>query len=165
MDSDNENEYESINSFPIVWEAYEYEHLEKTQEWFWTIIIVFFAASAATYILGNFLFSVFIFLSGITLALRGIRKPRILEFSINARGVQAGDKLYLYKDLESFWVFYDPPFRKSLSLKSKKPFLPYIEIPLAEIDPNEARETLLKFIKEKEHKESFLDELVRNTGF
>lgn len=151
---------ESFN-FPFKWSAPEYEYFEKSADWFWAVIVISLSASVAAFILGNFLFGVLIAVSGIAVALHGVKKPRITDFSITARGITINNKLYPYSSLDSFWIRFNPPFEKVLSIKSKKMFMPYILIPLGETDPNAAREILIKFIREKEHDESFIDFLIK----
>lgn len=146
---------------PYNWQDFEYEYFEKSAEWFWSVIILSLAAAVASFILDNLLFGVLIIISGVSIAFFGLKKPRFLDFGITARGVQVGDKIFPYSELESFWLYYDPPFIKSLSLKLKKTFMPHIQIPLGDADPNAIREILLKFIKEKEHKSLLADSLIK----
>ena len=87
----------------------------------------------------------------------GAKKPQIVNFSIKANGIQINKTLYTYDSIKSFWVYYDPPYKKELSIQSEKIFMPYIKIPLGDMDPNKVREALLKFKKEKEHQESLMD--------
>ena len=146
---------------PFKWTALEYEYFPKSADWFWAVIILIAAIAAAAVILGNFLFGVLILASGLAVILYGLRKPQMIDFAITSRGVQIQNKLYPFDALESFWVHYDPPHKKEISLKSKKAFMPYIQIPLADTDPNVLREFLIKFVKEKEHQEPFSDTLMR----
>lgn len=146
---------------PYNWQDFEYEYFEKSAEWFWSIIVLSLAAAVASFILDNFLFGILAVVSGVALALFGVKKPRFINFEITARGVCVEDKIFLYEELESFWVHYDPPFTKFLSLKSKKILMPYIQIPMGDADPNAIREILLKFIKEKEHKPFLADSLIK----
>ena len=145
----------------IKWKALEYEHFPKSADWFWAVIILTVAVSAGAVILGNFLFGTLILLAGLAVILFSLRKPKIIDFALTGRGVQIQDKLYPFDALESFWVHYDPPAKKEISLKSKRAFIPYIQIPLAALDPNIAREFLIRFVKEKEHQEPFSDTLMR----
>ena len=150
---------------PFKWSAQEYEYFPKSADWFWIVSILAAAVFAASIILGNFLFGILALVSGVAIILYGVRKPRNITFLITVRGVQIGSKFYPYENLESFWLHYDPPHKKELSLKSKKIFMPYIQIPLGDTDPNVVRDFLLKFTKEKEHQESFTDSIIRSLRF
>lgn len=146
---------------PYNWQDFEYEYFEKSAEWFWSVIVLSLAAATASFILDNFLFGVLAGISGGAIAFYGVKKPKFMDFGITERGVRVGDKLFSYSEIDSFWLYYDPPFTKSLSIKSKKIFMPYIQIPLGDADPNAIREILLKFIKEKEHKALLADSLIK----
>lgn len=152
-------------SLPFKWSAPEFEYYEKGSEWFTAIIVIFAAVFAAALILGNFLFGILALFSGITIALFGIKKPRILNYEINSQGVQIENKIYPYNIIESFWVHYDPPVVKTLSLKLKKTFVPRVKISLGGVDPNTARELLLKFVKEKPYDEPLIDHLIKIIRF
>lgn len=150
---------------PLKWLAEEYEYFKKSSEWFFAVIIISAAISAVSFILDNFLFGVLLFLSGAAIALYGIKKPRVIEFSITSQGVKIENKLFVYSDLDSFWLHYSPPFYKLLSLKSKKTFMPHISIPLGDADPNTVREILIKFMKEKQCDEPFLENIMKRLRF
>ena len=150
---------------PFQWNALEYEYFPKSADWFWMIIILTLSIAIASFILGNFLFGVLILVSGFSIILFGLRKPQNVVFSITGRGVQIDDKLYPYNTLESFWIYYNPPVQKQITLKSKKIFMPSIQIPLGDADPNIARNFLLKFMQEKEHPESLTDSVLRILKF
>lgn len=150
---------------PFKWIALEYEYNQKSPDWFWAVVILTLAIAVTSFILKNLVFGILAIISGFTIILYAIRKPLKIEFSITNHGVQIGNKLYQYNDLESFWVHYNPPIKKELSLKSKKMIMPYIKIPLGDEDPNIIRELLLRFMQEKEHIEPFMDILMRNLKF
>ena len=93
------------------------------------------------------------------------KEPRIVKFRIDEKGIEIDGRLYEYDGLRSFWIFYNPPEEKDLSLRSKKTIFPYIRIPLANENPNELRKYLLKFLPEKRHSESIVDIFMRRAGF
>ncbi len=160
----NKKTKKAIN-LPLKWSTLEYEYNKKSTDWFWAIIILTLAVAITSFILKNLIFGILTIISGFTIILYAIRRPLKVEFSITNRGVQIENKLYQYNDLESFWIHYDPPTKKDISLKSKKLLMPYIKIPLGDEDPNTIRELLLRFMQEKEHIEPFMDILMRNLKF
>lgn len=140
------------------WQTQEYDYHPKNADWFWFIAIITVAVFIlSAFFFRNFLFMVLIALSGFTVMLYGARKPKTILFSITSRGIIAGKRLYLYNNVKSFWIHYDPPRKKELFLKSKGTFIPNVIIPLGETDPNAAREKLVKFIKEEPQEESLID--------
>ena len=144
-------------SNPVSWQAPEYEHIPKNADWFWTVGIISLAVFFLALITKNILFGALSLLAGFTVALFGAKKPRRLNFEINPRGVKIENRLYTYGNLKSFWIHYDPPLKKELSLESKKTLMPYITIPLGEASPNDVRRYLIRFLKEEEHEESLSD--------
>ncbi|OGF89435.1 hypothetical protein A3I27_01535 [Candidatus Giovannonibacteria bacterium RIFCSPLOWO2_02_FULL_43_11b] len=143
------------------WEAEEFEHHEKGKDWFWAVGIVTFGFFALAIILQNYLFAIMVLIGGFAVALHGSKKPKIIHFAITSRGVTVDKVLYTYDNLKYFWINYDPPHIRDLYLISNKTFQPQITIPLWNIDPNEIREHLLKFLEEKEIEESLFDTIAR----
>ena len=97
----------------------------------------------------------------------------MINFSLTDRGIivhnpssEKGGKMYPWSELDSFWIFYNPPVRRELSVKSKKTLMPYIKIQLAEnLDPEKIKEVVAKFIPEEEQQESLIDNLAHLAKF
>jgi hypothetical protein len=106
-----------------------------------------------------------VILAGFTIILYGARRPRKIWFSLTSRGVQIENRLFPYENIRSFWIYYDPPYKKILTIELKRVFMPAVSIPLGDTDPNILREHLLKFVKEKRHEESITETLSRLLGF
>ncbi|HBT81136.1 hypothetical protein A2757_02440 [Candidatus Giovannonibacteria bacterium RIFCSPHIGHO2_01_FULL_48_47] len=143
------------------WEAPEHELREKTPDWYWAVGIIAFGFLILAILLKNFLFAILVLLGGFTVAMYGVKQPKIVNFAITSRGIKVEDKLYPYDNLQFFWINYDPPHVRELYLISKKTFQPQISIPLGQADPNEVREHLIKFLEEKEIEESLFDTIAR----
>ena len=149
----------------ILWKAPEYVYVPKPTDWYWLVGIVaggFFIIALA---MKNFLFAVLVVIAAFTIMLYGAKKPRIVSFEISGRGIKISKRFYPYEYLKSFWVQYDPPFKKELSLESKKTFMPYLTLPLAELDPNIIRNYLIKLLPEKKHEESLIETIGHYLGF
>ena len=149
----------------LSWEAEEYEHLPKQNWWFVALGIVTLLLAVVAVFMQNYFFALFIAVAGLTVAVFAKQKPRKVRFSVVSDGMEIGSRLYHFEDLSSFWIFYDPPLFKELSIKSKKIFMPYIRAPLGETDPEKIREILLKFLPEEKQNESFISLLSRVVGF
>lgn len=158
---------EKLKSTPtlIRWEALEYEYRPKSNNWFWTIGIISLGLSVASLLLGNLLFAILILIAGFAIILAGARRPRKILFSFTSRGLEIEKRLFPYENLKSFWIHYEPPHKKLLSIEPKKIFMPMIFIPLEDINPNIVREHLLKFLKEERREESFVQTIIRLVGF
>lgn len=143
--------------YSISWQSPEYHYYEKSSDWFWTLGIITIGLAMASIILKNFLLALFVFIAGFTIALYGARRPKIINFSIDHRGIIIGNKeIYPYSNLKSFWVEYDPQEEKELIIESKKFFMPRISILLDNADPQAIRQCLLKYLKEEKTEESLM---------
>jgi hypothetical protein len=100
-----------------------------------------------------------------TIYIYALKQPRIINFKISGKGITIEDKLYTYQELKSFWIFYEAPEIKELSIRSKKLLMPLIKIPLDEQDPTLIRRTLIKFIPEIKQEQSLVDIISRNLKF
>ena len=149
----------------IAWEAPEYDHSSKSNEWYW----IMGAIAAILIIIGvwmqNFLFIIVIFLAGFSMALFSARKPNMIRFAVTTRGLQIDKRIFPYESLESFWVHYNPPHQKEIGIISKKLFMPRMVVPTGDTDPNKIREHLVKFVAEEPHTESIAESLSRFIGF
>lgn len=154
------------SSRPLIrWETLEYEYTPKSNNWFWTVGIIAVGAATASLLLGNFLFAILILIAGFAIILSGARKPRKVLFSFTGRGLQIEKRLFPYENLRSFWIHYEPPHKKILTIEPKKFFMPVITVPLGDINPNIVREHLLKFLKEERAEESFIQTIIRLLRF
>src|SRR3989338_698485 len=133
----SENELNEIDetlsgNILLIWDAPEYEYYEKTTDWYWWVGLI------AVILLGigvwqkSFLFAVLVLLSWFTIALYAVRKPQLITCAIAERGLVVGTKLYLWQDIKSFWIFYNPPSHRDLSIASKKQLSPSLRIHLGD---------------------------------
>jgi hypothetical protein len=141
--------------FSISWQAPEFYYYEKTSDWYWVLGIICIGIVVASILLKNFLFAVLVFFAGFSIALYGAKRPRMINFSINERGVVVDNKqVYPYENIKSFWIEYNPPFQQELLIELKKSMTPKIAIILNDVDPEEIKKYLLKHIKEEKISES-----------
>ena len=96
---------------------------------------------------------------------QGAKKPQIINFAIIPQGILIDNRLFPYSSLKSFWLSYEPPLRKELSITSKKVLMPRIIISLEDVDPNEIRKILLQFLEEEHHEDSLIDILTKIIKF
>lgn len=148
----------------IQWRTYEYNHKEKSSDWFWAVGIMAFSLAAAAIIFNNVIFGIFIILSAFTLCLFAARKPSIINIEINAKGVLVDKRVYLYNALDKFYVSQDN-HGDVIILKSKKSVLPYVIVPVDEIDPEEIKDFLSKYLDEEEMAIPLTDTIMEYLGF
>ena len=113
---------------------------------------------------GSIITGIFILVAAVALVLHASRPPRIVYHEVNDRGLVIHDRLYPFLSLDSFWIPHDE-FPPKIILKSRKLFMPFIIIFIDEIDPEEVREVMLRYIAETEHHEPFLKFVLERLGF
>lgn len=143
------------------WEAPEFVRYDKGLLWY--IVALIFICSMAGYgIYANSpIMSITFILIGVVGYIQTHREPEIVSFSLTSSGVLVGKEFYPYENIQSFWIFYEPPHTKILSLHTTGSFLPYVHIPLDEEDPVKTREILLEHIEEIEQDHSIVNTLER----
>ena len=148
----------------IQWKAYEYNHGEKSSDWFWALGIIAFSAAAAAVIFNNVIFAIFIILSAFTLSMYAARKPSLINIELNDKGIIVDKYLYPYQNIEKFWVD-ERPSGNVIIIKSLKKTLPYTTVSAGQIDLEEIREYLSRHIEEEEMAEPLVQTITEYLGF
>ncbi|MEK7147997.1 MAG: hypothetical protein AAB758_01740, partial [Patescibacteria group bacterium] len=149
--------------FRIEWDAHEYEHKERSSDWFWAVGIISISISIASIIFGNIIFAILILLSAFSLALFINRPPENVHVVITERGITKDKIHYPYSTLDSYWLDSDHPHPKIL-LRSEKMFMPIIRIPIGDTDPVELDELLAQFLPEKYHSLPLVEKILEYLG-
>jgi hypothetical protein len=148
----------------ISWQIHEYEHYEKTPDWFWIVGIIGLTFAVLAVIFNNILFAVLIVVSTFSLIVFGNKEPHLLDCEINKKGVRVNKTIYPYANLEAFNV--TEGHSPKLLLKSSKLLMPMITIPIGDIDPDEIVTPLSEVLKhEEEMREPFAHILMDYLGF
>ena len=148
----------------ISWDAPEHLHIEKTNDWYWSVGIITITAAALAIIFNNFVFGILILVAAFALVVHAAKKPKMVHCEINDRGIVLDEILYPFLTLESFWIdAHEQPSK--ILVKSHKTFMPFIVIYIEEVDPEQVREILLNYIAETEHREPFSLKLLEKFGF
>lgn len=148
----------------IAWDAFEHIHIERNNDWYWSVGIITITAAALAFIFNNFFFGIMILVGSFALVVHSAKKPRIIHCEVNDRGIIIENTLYHFLDLESFWI--DAHKRPSkIIIKSHKLFMPYIIVYIDEVDPEDVRDVLLNYIAETEHHEPISQILLEMIGF
>ena len=148
----------------ISWDAPEHLHIEKTNDWYWSVGIITITAAALAIIFNNFVFGILILVAAFALVVHAAKKPKMVHCEIDDRGIVLDEILYPFLTLESFWIdAHEQPSK--ILVKSHKTFMPFIVIYIEEVDPEQVREILLNYIAETEHREPFSLKLLEKFGF
>ena len=151
--------------FKVEWDAHEYEHKERSSDWFWAVGIIAFAIAIISVIFGNIIFAILILVGAFALSLFANRPPEITHVIVNEIGVARGKVLYPYSTLVSFWIDMEHPHKKII-LRSEKMFMPLIIVPLNdEVNADELHEKLSQFLSEEFHSLPFVERMLEYFGF
>jgi len=148
----------------ISWNAPAHLYTEKRPDWYWIVGIITVALAATAFIFGEVITGIFVIVAAATLVIHASKPAPIVTCEVNDRGVRFGDTLYPFLSLDSFCIPHDEPVAKIL-LKSRKLLSPFIVIYIDEVDPEDVRAVLLKYIAETEHHEPFLKHILEWLGF
>jgi hypothetical protein len=148
----------------ITWQAPDFIKQEKSTDWYWIVGVITVTLSVTGFVFGNVLFGILVIIASVALTLQSSREPEIREFTVNQRGVKIDNILYPYSTLKSFWVENNPHEQKIL-LQSERALMPYIVIPIENIDPENIRDYMIKFVPEEEHQEPLMQKVMEYLGF
>jgi hypothetical protein len=153
----------------VSWSAPEYEHKERSSDWFWALGIIVVASFGAAVIYGNYFFAVLILLAGILLGFFATKPPGVVEYELNNHGVLIRDRLYPYENIKSFWVATSSsrlPSKPTLFIKSERVFMPIISIPIEDAWAEDIADIMLsKNIPEEEMAEHPSEKIMEYFGF
>ena len=155
----------------LQWSALEYEEKERGPDWFWALGIIVVTSSFASIIYSNYFFAVLILLSGGLLGFFAIKKPDMISYELNEKGLKVHTRLYIYENIKSFWVQTGSSpegtlLKPTLFIKSGRAFLPIISIPIASESAAKIQSILfMKNVPEEEIKEHISEKIMDSLGF
>lgn len=167
MDSDNKLE----------WSALEYEEKDRSQDWFWALGIIVITSSIASIILGNYFFAALLILGGVLLGFFALKKPEIVVYELNDKGLKIRNRLYPYENIKAFWVQLEKKIslnpsdhrtemKPMLFINSERIFMPVISIPINETIADDIHSIFLaQDIAEVEMKEHPSEKIMEILGF
>ncbi len=146
-DMENKNQIEKGNTL-LTWHFPEFETYERGPIWY----IIFFSIGGALLLYSiltvNFLFAVIIAMITIIILLGHRKQPTEIDIYITEAGIEIADKFYMYKEIKSFFIIYEPPEVMTLFIQLKTSTKPRLSIPLNNQNPVKVRDLLLNFIEE-----------------
>lgn len=153
------------SSFRIEWDAHEYEHKERSPDWFWAVGIIAVAVAIAAIIFDNIILGILVLISAFALSLFASRPPSTLHVTVDEKGITKGKIRYPFSALESFWIDTEHPHKKII-LRSEKMFMPLIVVPLGdETDAEQLHEKLSLSLSEEFHSLPFIERILEYLGF
>ena len=145
------------------WSAPEYEEKDHSRDWFWALGIIVATGSIAAIIFNDYFFAVLLILSGVLLGFFAVKKPEMISYELNNKGLRIGSRLYLYENIKSFWVQLERPL---LFIHSERIFMPIITIPIEKIMAEDIHSIMLaQNVAEVEMKEHPSEKIMEALGF
>lgn len=146
----------------IAWDFNEYDPEPRSNAWYlWYGIL---AAGLTIYAVftDNYLFAIIAILVTLIVFLRNWRSPDKIHFAVTPRGIQVGNKFFYMRDIDEFWIVYEPPVQM-VYFNFKSSFRPALGIPLADTNPLQVRDILLDYLQENldSEEEPFSDGMAR----
>jgi len=149
----------------ISWKALEYKRKDKTADWYWAVILIALAIIIGAFFTHNGFFAILVIISTAILISFSIIAPKVVEISMNQKGITVGKETYPFATLESFWVESKDGENQKILFKSKKLVISLIAIPLEEHHHLDVREFLLKYLPEVEMHEPLSQKIMEGLGF
>lgn len=147
------------------WDAHEYEHKERSPDWFWAVGIVAVSVAIASVIFGNIIFGILVLIAAFALSLFANRPPSTIHITVDEKGITRDKIRYPYDTLGSFWIDTEHPHKKII-LRSEKLFMPLIIVPLSEeVDVDKLYDGLSDFLSEEFHSLPFVEKVLEYFGF
>ena len=148
----------------IEWEAYESLHGERTIDWFWGVGLVGVIIGVIAILLGNILLAVLAIIGTVTVVLTALKHPDLNYYALTPRGVIEANTLYLWSDLDVFWVQEtDPPI---LLIRSRRDTLPLLDLPLPETaDTQIVHDFMFQYIDDEPLRLGTLQQIMNRLGF
>ena len=139
------------------WESPEHEPFElgPRARIYGTVALILIIAYAL--FTNSPLMAITFILIGIIVYLFQHHEPRVLFYGITSRCVIAGDNFYTFENIESYYIYSEPPFEDLLSIHTRGSFLSHTHIPIQEVSHEQVHRALYEFIPEEVHEPHLVD--------
>ena len=150
----------------IEWSSPEYSHKERGNDWFWALGLTTIVACGIAIWFSNYVFSIFLLVSGASLILFTLRHPPDVIYIIETKGLTMGKDLHAWKNLKSFNIknIENEPYCK-LMIETNKYMLPVYTIPFPKELEVQIKETLTLVIPRSQIDESPSMVFMEKLGF
>ncbi len=143
------------------WQAPEFETFPRDKKWYIYLAFLLIAIIAYAIYTNGIIMAITFILIGVVGYIYINKEPRTLDFRITYNGIIVGREIYLFDNIKSFWIFYEPNKIRVISLHLESYLTPYIHIPIDDQDPVKIREILLNYVSEEKHEPGLVETLER----
>jgi len=137
----------------ISWSAPAHIHKERSIDFFWTIGLITLVSVVVAIIYHNYIFAIFLVLSGVMLIVVNFNEPEEVNYEINTKEFKIGREKYEWKRVKGFDILKKSDESKLL-VEIDKHILPIYSITIPEEFVEKIDRNLIKIIPNKEIKES-----------
>lgn len=119
------------------------------RSFFWYAVVGLVGAALLVYsvLTANFLFAVIVLMFAVITIINEMRNQIFIECKIMENGIMLGTEHYHWKEMDNFWMVYQPPEVKNLYIELKG-VRPRLNVNLINQNPNKIREFLRKYVRE-----------------
>lgn len=148
----------------IEWEAYESLHGDRSIDWFWGVGLAGVITGIIAILIGNIMLTILSVIGAVSLIIAALSHPEMRYYALTPRGIIEGDRLLPWSELDVFWIQEsDPPL---LLIKSQKPTLPILDLPLPETaDTQLVHDYMFQYIDDEPIEIGTLQRLMNQLGF
>ncbi len=145
----------------VHWRGPEFEHYPRSKQWYTGALIVLSLIVLYAVVKGGILMAIVFALIGVVGYILLSQPQKVIDFAVTYDGILVGDEIYDFDDIKSFWIFYEPPHTRVISLHMRGHFRPYLHIPLHQVDPVDVHKALVDFIPEEKQEQNLVDIMER----
>jgi hypothetical protein len=129
------------------WEIESIDKYERSLIWYIVAGVIGAALLVYSVWTANFLFAVIVLMFAVITIINEMKNQVLIECKIMENGVMLGTQHYHWKEIENFWIVYQPPEIKNIYFELGG-VRPRLSIHLQDQNPNKIREFLRKCVKE-----------------
>ncbi len=147
------------------WDALEYDHQEKSTDWYWALGIIIVVGVVLCIISHNYLLAVLLAVGGSMIGYYANDKPKPVHVELSDRGIRLDQDLYTYDSMGNFWMHTDHKNRNRLTIITGRKVMPQTTVTLPDsVSATELRAYLMRFLEEKEIKPSIIELIAESVG-
>ena len=153
-----------IETGKISWQALEYEEKERSGDWFWALGVIVVAGSIAAIIFGDYFFAGLLILSGLLLGFLAIKKPDMISYELNDKGLKIRRDIFPYENIRAFYV--EDETKSLLFVRVGRMFMPVFSMPIPRSDASAIKAMMLAHnVMEEKMKEHMSEKVMESLGF
>lgn len=159
-------ESETTAGAPIIsWTASEFIAYQKTVGWFaLAFLAMILVVTVVYFVTKDTISTTTIVILGLIFLILALRKPRVLNYSIDDKGIRIGDRLYGFSMLKSFAIMDEGSIR-SIDLMPTQRFLPAVTIYYDPTDESTIINTLSQRLPMEDRRQPLIDRLMHRIRF